>query len=73
MKKWKELWDSKKFKSALIGTVVIIVGHFSGLPEDALEKVFWIFVSLIGGIGIADLGKEKAKIEKEKNDIPTGE
>lgn len=66
-----ELLNSKKFLSAIIGTILLIAVHllFADKP-DSLEylkfTITGLFVTQILAQGGADLGKEKAKQEKEK-------
>ena len=65
MKVIKEILNSKKALAAILAIVVQIIGYIN--PELALvaEQVGTVIIGYIVGQGIADLGKEKAKVEKE--------
>lgn len=69
--------NSKKFLAAIIMSLVIFCGQFftalavTGQALPALASVNWLEVATpiltaIGAQGIADFGKEKAKIEAMK-------
>ena len=62
----KDLLASKKFWIAVAGIIVMIVGNFTGIPEDQLMAICGIIISYILGQGIADHGKEAAKINGNK-------
>lgn len=67
----KNLLTSKKFWVAFGGLVAIIVSTLVGLPEAESNINLFIMAivnSYVIGQGIADHGKEKAKVES-KNDI----
>lgn len=61
-----DLFRSKKFKAAIVGLVVVVVGHFVPAFADAAGKIVMLLMTYIGAQGVADLGKEKAKIEVEE-------
>ena len=64
----KDLLKSKKFQAAIIGVLVAILSHYvPGLPEDAANQVLTVIVAYIVGQGLADMGKERAKIEQNQN------
>jgi hypothetical protein len=63
---FKDLLGSKKFWAAL--TAVIVTGAVSLIPalepmEANLTEIIGVLAAYIVGQGIADAGKEKAKIE----------
>ena len=61
-----DLIRSKKFQAALVALLVTIAVHYiPGLAEVPLEAVLTPFVAYILGQGLADLGKERAKVEKD--------
>ena len=56
----KTMFTSKKFLAALTGVIVVILGELGlYIPEDALLPL----VAYVIGQGIADHGKERAKVE----------
>ncbi len=61
----KELFKSKKFLAAIAGAAVVVLNKAIGLeiPETDVLKILGVVASYIVGQGIADHGKEKAKIE----------
>lgn len=62
----KGLLGSKKFVVTMIGVIVSIAIHLGLDPEVAKElvpDVVKIVVGFVVGQGIADFGKERAKIE----------
>ena len=50
---------SKKFWYAIASIVVPLISNVLGLDEPTCTKMFYAFVSLIIGQGIADNGKKK--------------
>lgn len=59
-----DLLKSKKFQAALVGLIVVILLHtFPQLPEEAISEVVALIVAYIFGQGVADFGKEAAKIK----------
>ncbi len=70
MKLLKDLLGSKKFIALLVGLVLEVLTA-SVLPvsdEVKIQLMTWIGgldAAYIGGQGLADIGKEKAKVEKE--------
>ena len=57
------LLQSKKWQAAMIGAIVATIGHFNEAFAGIAEQVLQVIMVYIGGQGLADLGKEKAKIE----------
>lgn len=66
----KEWLSSKKAKGFITGLVVLIATQVCGLSEDVAAMLADGIVKLtavyLGAQGMADIGKEKAKIEKNK-------
>lgn len=63
----RDLLNSKKFVTALIG-VVTAVGVRLGFPEVQMEELILIIspiLTYIGAQGFADIGKGKAQAEEE--------
>ena len=59
-----DLLKSKKFQAAVLGLVVAIGGHYGlDLNSDTLLAVLSPILAYIAGQGLADFGKEKAKVE----------
>lgn len=66
MKTLKDLLNSKKFQAALIGLAVTIAEAFIPALENVdLTSVLAVLIAYIIGQGIADFGKERAKIVNE--------
>ena len=62
----KELFNSKKFLTSLFASAFALAGLYLGLP---IEQVLTIIAPLGGytvAQGVADIGKERAKIEAGK-------
>ena len=60
----KGLLASKKFVAMIVGLIVIIVGKLGlNLDPEAVTKVVGLIMAYIVGQGIADNGKEAAKVE----------
>ena len=59
-----ELFKSKKFVMAMAGVVAVVVGHFYAPGEAMVMQVAGLIMAYIVGQGIADNGKEAAKIAK---------
>jgi hypothetical protein len=58
------IFQSKKFRAALVAIVVAIGSHYiPGFPEGAATEVVAVLVAYIIGQGIADNGKEAALVE----------
>ena len=61
----KDAFTSKKFLATVIGALVVALGSALGLSEDQSTKVAAMICAYIVGQSVADVGKEKAKIEAE--------
>lgn len=59
----KDLFGSKKFKTAIIGVIVAFAGHFLDIPAEVVERALWAILAAIGGFAAQDVGKERAKLE----------
>jgi len=55
---------SKKFWISVGGVVAVVASHFFGVDETTVKEIVAIIVAYVLGQGIADLGKEKAKLIK---------
>jgi hypothetical protein len=65
----KGLLSSKKFLSMIVGTIVVgIMSHLNVDPE-LIKYTAGFFGVGIGAYGLADLGKEKAKIEANREKL----
>lgn len=54
---------SKKFIVAVVGVIIAIAGkHGLSLDPQTVEHVVYLFVAYLLGQGIADHGKEAAKV-----------
>jgi len=61
----KTLLTSKKFIAALVGLGVVVVAHFGlTLDQESIMVALSPILAYIVGQGIADTGKEKAKVER---------
>ena len=59
-----DILKSKKFQAALVSLVVVIAGKAGfNLDEAALLTIISPFLTYIAGQAVADVGKEKAKVE----------
>jgi len=64
----KDLLASKKFRVAVL-TVVGMIATKLGVPESTVSELTLLIAPLLAyivGQGIADIGKEKAKVELEE-------
>lgn len=59
----KDAFTSKKFLATVIGAVVIALASALGLSEEQATKVAAMICAYIIGQSVADVGKEKAKVE----------
>ncbi len=59
-----DILKSKKFQAALVSLVVMIAAKAGfDLDEAALLTIISPLLTYIAGQGLADIGKEKAKVE----------
>lgn len=62
-----ELLKSKKFQALVVGLLVLLVQQYiPGLDEAKTTEVVALIVAYIIGQGLADFGKEKAKVEADQ-------
>jgi len=59
----KDAFTSKKFLATVIGALVVAVGQALGLSEDQSLKISGMIIAYVVGQGVADHGKETAKIQ----------
>ena len=59
------MFRSKKFQAAVIGVIVAGIAELGlNVPPETVTTIVSPFLAYIVGQGIADHGKERAKIEK---------
>lgn len=63
------LFSSKKFVAALVAALVAFIAAYFGFSPEKVMAVISPLLAYIGAQGIADLGKERAKIEAESFDV----
>ena len=51
------MFKSKKFWTAISGTISVVLLHFFGVAEETTMQVAGIIVALLLGQGLTDLGK----------------
>lgn len=55
-----DLFKSKKFQMAIVGIIVVIVGHMiPEIDEAALTEITAVIVAYLVGQGLADFSKER--------------
>lgn len=66
MKTLKSAIESKKFIAFLGGLIVVLLSQIGIMEVDptTLERIVQLDIGYLLGQGIADFGKEKAKVEK---------
>lgn len=58
------IWQSKKFQAALVGVIVAVAAEFGfDLDTQTILVILSPVLTYIGGQAVADIGKEKAKVE----------
>jgi hypothetical protein len=61
---------SKKFQASVVGLIVALTGKIGlDLDEAALLTILSPILAYIAGQGLADIGKERAKIENGDSSI----
>ena len=61
-----EVFKSKKFLMSIGGVAAVLLAHFLNINESAILEVVAIVVSFVVGQGVADAGKEAAKLKGGK-------
>lgn len=65
----KDLFSSKKFLLTLAGILAYVAGRLGlNLSTEQLLPVLGLIAVLIGAQGVADHGKEAAKVEAAENE-----
>jgi hypothetical protein len=64
----KDLLTSKKFVAAVTAALVAFLSNLYGIEPDQALLIVGPLVAYVLGQGLADLGKERAKIERYRND-----
>lgn len=66
MSGWSDLLSSKKFKALVVGVILTIANDklHLGLSEDTVQEAVAMLVAYMLGQGIADHGKEAAKVKE---------
>lgn len=60
----KDLFASKKFWSAVVGILAVLVGRIGwNVSEEVLWQIVTIIGTLLGAQGLQDFAKEKSKTE----------
>ena len=69
----KDMLKSKKFHAAFFGVLALVFSALSGNVEwsEAIEKGWALILAYIGAQGLADIGKEKAKVETTPAPVET--
>ena len=55
---------SKKLWVTILGSALITIGSSIGIPESVATQIVGLVASYVIGQGIADFGKERAKVER---------
>jgi len=59
---WTDLLKSKKFLAMIIGMIAAFLSQRFGVAEDRVTEILQLIMTYIVGQGIADAGKEAAKV-----------
>ena len=54
-----KLLTSKKVWLGISSIVIPIIAAFLGADEDAVSKIWWSLLAMLGGQSFADFGKER--------------
>lgn len=57
-----EVIKSKKFQAFLLGLLAIVGKHLLGLSDEDVTKIVGLVGTYVIGQGVADAGKEAAKV-----------
>ncbi len=64
--------NSKKFRAALVAALVAGTTNYFDVDREAILLIIGPFLAFIGMQGIADIGKEKAKVINSNHITMTG-
>lgn len=68
-----DLFSSKKFITALVGLVVALGAKYGlNLDPEIVASIIGLFATVVLGIGLADHGREAAKIKTDAVTIDLG-
>lgn len=62
----KDMLNSKKFMAAIVAAVLALVGFYLGMTVDQIAIITGPLMVYVGAQGLADIGKEKAKVQNGK-------
>lgn len=68
-----QILRSKKFLAAALASVISFVGILQGLSHEQIAMVVGPLLTFVGFQGVADIGKERAKIEATRPTDPPKE
>jgi uncharacterized membrane protein (DUF441 family) len=61
-----DIFKSKKFQALIAGIIITITADYGlELDQQTIYAIVGLFAAYMTGQGIADVGKEKAKIEAQ--------
>ncbi len=59
-----KFYQSKKFWATITGVAVAVGTNYLGLDEETITNIIQVLSVYVIGQGIADAGKEKARVER---------
>jgi len=59
----KEFLESKKAKGFILGLLGLGLAHYGGFSQEEQKNILYLAGLYLGSQGVADMGKEKAKVE----------
>jgi len=64
----RALFESRKFKAAVAAALTAVAGGLTGAMgwDKVVMAIVGALVSYVAAQGLADIGKEKAKIERDE-------
>ena len=57
---------SKKFQAAILAAILAFLGHYLEMDNAQILMIIGPLTAYIVGQGVADIGKEKAKVDREQ-------
>ena len=60
-----DMLRSKKFIAAILAAILALIGFYLGLATDQIAIITGPLMIYVGAQGLADIGKEKAKVEND--------